>query len=308
LVSFNDYPLGDPNASAPSGGSGNDKGGSATGNIGNTGDVGTGNVGNVGVGNTGNVGAQDAGGSTSTAGTSPQTGGKETGGTETGGTNAMPMGGAGASDAGGETGEGGEPAALGNQNLVDDFEDGDASILELQGRSGVWLASNDGRGQQTPKNGENVMPSALDLVNGASTRAIHTWGSGSGFTTWGAMVGTALATSGGKAVAYDLSGHRGLRFWVRSGSTSIYAAKAVRLNFPTTASSSGCTMCGDHPGVDVPLTSKWVHIDVPLSTLKQQGWGRPRIPTPDVTQTLGIQFLFATGAAFDLWVDDLELY
>jgi hypothetical protein len=97
---------------------------------------------------------------------------------------------------------------------------------------------------------------------------------------------------------------------VRSGSTSFYAAKKVRLNLPAVATNpgGGCTVCNDHFGVDVPLTTKWVQITVPFSTLKQTGVGKPPLPTPDLAHTTSLQLAFPANTSFDLWVDDVELY
>ena len=41
--------------------------------------------------------------------------------------------------------------------------------------------------------------------------------SGSGFTVWGAGVGTDVATVNNKKAPYDASDYSGLRFWAKSG-------------------------------------------------------------------------------------------
>jgi hypothetical protein len=136
----------------------------------------------------------------------------------------------------------------------------------------------------------------------------HTWGGP--FRTWGALVGTALASSGAQSLPYDLSGFTGLKVWVRSGSTSQYAAKKVRLNLPTPATNpgGGCSICNDHFGADIPLTSKWAQIELPFASLKQTGTGRPLLQTPDLAHVTAMQFLFPANVTFDLWLDDIELY
>jgi hypothetical protein len=275
LVSFNDYPLGDPN------------GGEST------------------------AGSVAAGGSGASAGDSAA-GGKvmPTGGANTGGSDAMPGGGTSAMPEGGSSDpdNGGAAPFTVNLNLIDDFEDGNAAIVEQQGRSGTWYIVNDGKGMQTPRADELLTPSLLSPARSQSQHGAHTFGGP--FQTWGALIGTSLASSSELGIPYDVGGHQGLKLWVRSGATSQYAAKQVRLNLPTpgTNTGGGCTVCSDHYGADVALTSKWTQVTVPFSSLKQVGWGRPHLVSPDLAHVTSIQFLFPANVSFDLWLDDIELY
>jgi hypothetical protein len=255
------------------------------------------------------------------AGTGAAGGTGATGGaTATGGTGATGATGGTADSGGGPTeimpGEGGSGAA-GTPNvappnpLVDDFQDNDSDIPENEGRSGSWYAANDGGfgGLQTPPNGADVVPVLLNPKRGDSTQGVHTFGGP--FPLWGAMIGTAFATDGGEPVPYDLSSYKGLRIWVRAGASNPGAAKKVRLNLPTTATSEGggkCTTCDDHFGMDVPLTMQWAQVEVPFAMLKQRGFGKPAITKVDLTQVLGMELLFVANVSFDLWVDDVELY
>lgn len=248
LVSFNDYPLGDPQAQpVSSGGSGADGGTSVL------------------------LGA----------------------GRATGGSSAV---------------AGAPVAALVSRLVVDDFEDGNAAILEQEGRSGAWYVANDGRAMQTPRQGMLLLPSPLNPPRGGSAHGAHTFGGP--FPSWGALIGIPFASRANEQVAYDLSGYEGVRLWVRSGTMAPGAANKVRFNLRTPATVVGgpCTLCSDHFGADVPLTSQWVHIDLPFASLKQVGFGQPTLTTPDLAHAMGIDLLFVTGVSFDLWIDDVELY
>ena len=270
LVSFNDYPLGEPNAEQPKTLSG---GASGSGS-----------------------GLPSAGTSSISAGTAATAGnGSSAGGTSTAG-----------SDGGGEGGA--ADLTPTETNLVDDFQDTDAQIVELQGRSGAWYVANDGRGQQTPRAGVPLVPGLLMPARGTSTRGAHTFGGP--FSSWGALVGTTFASEGDQAIPYNLSDYAGLRVWVRSGSAAPGAARSVRLNVrtPATVMGGGCTICSDHFGADIPLTAQWVQVNVPFSSLAQIGYGRPVLTKPDLTQALGIEFLFPINVSFDFWLDDVELY
>lgn len=193
-------------------------------------------------------------------------------------------------------------------SAFDDFEHEDSVILELDGRKGDWYVSNDGRGTQSPRAGAELLPTALDVPREGSSSALHTFGGP--FFTWGALVGASLASGEG----YDLSGYAGIRLWVRSGASSgawgaPSAAREVRLNLTTTATSAGgsCTVCNDHFGVDIPLTMEWALVDLPLAGMKQAGFGRPQLKV-DLSEVVDIQLTFPANVSFDLWVDDVELY
>lgn len=207
---------------------------------------------------------------------------------------------------GGAAAEGGAPATSAEVSALDDFEHEDSTILELDGRKGDWYVSNDGRGVQTPPAGADLLPTPLERARGGSTHALHT--SGGPFFSWGALVGASFSSG----ERYDLSGYRGIRMWVRSSPSAMMgpgAAKQVRLNLTTTATSAGgpCTVCNDHFGADIPLSSQWVLVDLPLKSLKQVGFGRPQLEQ-DLSAVVDLQLTFPANVAFDLWVDDVELY
>ena len=235
--------------------------------------------------------------------------GTGSGGARGGSESLLPKAGA-SSKAGGSGDQGGAASTVVvAENMIDDFQDSDQAILEQQGRSGSWYAANDGRGTQTPRSDQPLVPTVLETARGASTRAIHTFGGP--FMTWGALIGTSLATDGERGLEYDLSGYQGMRLWVRSGSTSLSSATSVRLNLPTPGTNAGsgaCTVCNDHFGFDVPLTAQWALVEVPFSSLKQHGYGRPALASPDLEHVTSLQLGFGANVAFDLWVDDIELY
>lgn len=240
------------------------------------------------------------------------------------GAGASPGGSAGASSSAGGS-EGGVPSDSGGAagaandapSMIDNFEDGNQQILDVAGRSGSWYAANDGRGNQTPRPGAAVLPSMLMPARGTSTRGLHTMGGP--FETWGALIGTALASDNNVGIPYDLSGYRGIRLWVRlgtgqgsgPGSGSTELAQEVRLNLstPATEAGGGCTMCGDHFGFVVPLTSQWERVEVVLAEAEQAGFGVPLLTSePDLAHVTGLELFFPQDVRFDLWVDDIELF
>jgi hypothetical protein len=215
-----------------------------------------------------------------------------------------PLGGS--SSAGEPTDGGAGPLSLVPETLIDDFEDGDAGIVEHEGRSGSWYAGNDGQGVQTPGNGMPLVPTMLGQARGDSRRAVHT--SGGPFQQWGALIGTALASQGDQGVPYDVTPYDGVRFWVRSQPFGPGFTTTVRLNLPTPNTSDACSVCGDHFGVDIPLTAQWVQHEVRFSEMDQKGWGVPQLNSHDRQNVTAIQLAFPEDVRFDLWVDDVEFF
>lgn len=257
LVSFNDYPLGDPK-------------------LGASGDA-------------------DRGGAAGTGSVLPKGGSASTGG----------------STAAGSSGEAGAPdvTAPGDASLlIDDFEDGDADILRQRGRTGSWYVANDRGGMQTPADGMPLVPSLLVPARGASAYGAHTFGGP--FPTWGALIGAPFVANGPSGNPYDLSAYQGVRLWIRSAATGTAAAKQVRfsLRTPATVPGGGCSVCNDHFSVVIPLTAKWEQIELPFASLKQAGYGRPLLASPDLAHALGVELIFAANVSFDVWLDDVELY
>jgi hypothetical protein len=288
LVTFNDYPEGDIRFGQVN------TGGSSF--AGASGDVGGGSGGGP---SSGGMGALP-----SLAGSA---GSVATGGSDVGGSAPVEIGG-GAGEAGSDASSAGAAPVNDDPYLIDDFEDGDDLIFEHQGRKGAWFVLNDGKGMQTPEAGAKALPSAFMVSRSGSERGMHT--SGGPFPESGALIGTTLASQANESVPYDLSAYQGIKLWVRSNSTSPLAAKVVRLNFvtPATTTGGGCSVCEDYWGSDIPLTSKWVAIDVPFSKLSQAGFGRPRMTAADLTAVMSLQFTFPEDVSFDLWLDDLQLY
>ncbi len=207
---------------------------------------------------------------------------------------------------GADVGAGAVPSS--GPQVIDDFEDGDAELPTGDGRSGRWYVGNDGSAMQTPPANATLMPTRLMPPREMSERGVRTFGGP--FQTWGALVGTALSTSQGLRVPYDVSAFGGIRLWVRSGAApSPVAATSVRVNFPTLATTpgGGCSACNDHFGIVIQLTPKWERVEIDFGELAQAGFGLPRESAPDLRTVLGLELLFPRGVVFDLWLDDIEL-
>jgi hypothetical protein len=293
LVSFEDYPLsalGRGGASTST--SGSDAGGEAAGASGPGGSA----AGDLALGGS-------ATGGTATGGSAA--GGDAAGGSATGGDNSAGSAGSGGVPAGGSaTGGTGGSSTPPSELLIDDFEDGDSQVALVAGRNGSWFVSNDGTAQQAPAPAAPTLPSLLAPPRGASTRALHT--TGAGFTTWGAMVGANFVVTGATAMPYDISSHQGLTFTAKIG--KLTSVKQVRVSIRNYDTLYACTTCGDHFGATATMGDTFTTIQVPFSSFKQQGWGRPLVPSFATNKTYAFTFVWAAHQTFDVWIDDVAFY
>lgn len=190
-----------------------------------------------------------------------------------------PAGGAAGLTDGGVGGE--SPDAIGGAGAgtviglkIDDFEDGDT---HAEPPLGWWYKVNDGTGTQS----FDVEPSSAKQT-GAS--ALHS--RGEGFTGWGAVVGVNFAG----ASVIDASGFKTLSF----------LAVAVGANKQLTVD---LIASGDvrYYAPALTLSERSATYRVPLSEFR----GKNQTPL-DPTQLQGMQLEIPAGAAFDLWLDDVE--
>lgn len=197
--------------------------------------------------------------------------------------------------------------------LIDDFEDGDNALPRLAGRSGNWYVATDGtrggtvRPATGPANPERLRPPHCD-----SNFAIHF--AGSGFTTWGAVLGATLRFDK-TALPADLSGYTGIRFFARA-SESHTGVLRVSIDDASTHPNGGTCARTTAPGeecwnafsIDLPsLSEDWEQHFIHFDKLAQNS---PRsVPIlPNLKQVYVISFKASPGNTFDLWLDDVGLF
>jgi hypothetical protein len=214
---------------------------------------------------TGGSGGQDAGASSGNPGS---------------GGNTAAGGGSGGNVSSAGTGSGGcqattsEPkcattVGTGSPGLIDDFSNGDASILPNDGRKGFWTTYNDGTGSQTPA--AFLATCTLAVPSGGKICT-----SGSGFQQY---AGIGFYLNGGLDCIglYDASAYAGVTFTV-SGTVQ---SGNFRFNIATAPTQSveydgTCTSgCEDHYGVNLTLVATPQTFTYYFSQLHQQGWGTP---------------------------------
>lgn len=203
--------------------------------------------------------------------------GKGVGGLGGGSSGASPEGGGGRGGSSSvDPSAGAGPAVPTSPLLIDDFEDGD---MQAEPPLGWWYPVNDSTGTQ----GTGIEPIA---GAGASVYALRTHGSD--FTNWGAAVGVNLA---GDSTPLNARGYERLCFVARVEPDSNSTLQVHLLRDP-----------GVHYLRDVSLSETWTRYCLPLADFISM---EQAALIPD--ELIALQFFFAPGAAFELWLDDVQL-
>ncbi|HVY25811.1 MAG TPA: hypothetical protein VHB79_04640 [Polyangiaceae bacterium] len=284
----------------------NGGGGGSAGSVTNGGDVTNG-------GRTTNGGDATNGGNGEPAGTGATAGSS--------GGNMAAAGNAGVAGSGGSNalaGSGGSGGAAPQLDSIDDLEDGNRTIRLVANpkRDGLWDTGNDGSGSQTPAPG-GFMPTLLNGNGPHGTDDYAAYTKGSGFTGYGAFLKVDMRNWPvyEQTPPYDASPYSGISFWAKVGAGS---TKLVRIRFvsgdsdprggkcqPPSANPPHDQLCFNHYFAELTLSTAWKLYTVAFADFSQGVDGKLS-PQIDLAEMYGLELLFAGGAGFELWLDDLS--
>jgi hypothetical protein len=240
-----------------------------------------------------------SGGNGGTAGTTPSEGGSPA-------TDGGAAPGSGGSDEA-AAGDGNEPTApvFTMSKLIDDMEDGNATLLET---NGDWFVFKDTTGGTiTPPQGPAFKMSLLTPARGQSTRAASV--AVSGFTDWGAAFGFDFVYSNEVRQPIDLKEALGIRFWAKASK-----ATTLRLQLPNAdtdvlggeCEGTGENACNAHWERSFKVDTAWKETTIAFAELKQVLTGR-RVPTFDKHHVYSTFFVIGPNQAVTVWIDDIAL-
>jgi hypothetical protein len=259
-------------------------------------------TGAAGASSTGTGGSIGAGGIVGAGGNGNASGGSA-GSTTGGGGSAGRAGGAGSAGTGGGSGGGGGKVDAGaiNPLLIDDFEDGDGTLVPVGGRTGGWYTFNDGTdgGVQMPPPKSTFRP-AMPGFN--SKYAAHT--TGSGFAQFGASLSFGFE-SGVPPPFYSVAAYKGISFYAKSDKGTLpVVVQFVDVN--TNPDGKVCTtMCYDNFSKSIMVTNEWAFYLVLFSDLKQTGFGVPQTGMLATSAVSNVTFGIGANTTFDFWIDNL---
>jgi hypothetical protein len=210
------------------------------------------------------------------------------------------------------------PAGMGTTPLIEDFEDGDVSILKNESRTGGWRFDTDrtAGGIVTPDPLVTAAPDGLNTTKGA----LHI--KADGFTSlWGVSIFAFLnelpddAAMPWKAYScgYNASAYDGIYFWAKAVGNSV--GKKVMFNVQTRQVIPGdqggdgtCTTCFDAHFVMITLTGEWAQYSAQWKDLKQGTFGVPKAPF-DPSQIGRVAFNVGNlDMPGDIWLDQVGFF
>jgi hypothetical protein len=194
--------------------------------------------------------------------------------------------------------------ATGLDSRIDDFESGSDQILEVDNRSGGWYDYDD----DTTSAVQTIERLKSEGAPGGGLGGVlHV--SSDGFPSYsGVGFGLRWTETGSEHCYYDASYYDGMRFWAR-GSGSVRLALQNPSVRPVSMGGT-CpddASCYDSHGYDFTLNTDWTEYSVSFSTLEQAGWGTP-VGAFDPSKLFTVEFQFASGSGYDLWLDDVDFY
>lgn len=217
---------------------------------------------------------------------------------------------------GGDSGSGASAGAMATggtlpADMIDDFEDGNAILMEVEGRRGRWLAINGGTGF-TSVDGP-IVPLELEAPRGDSLWGIHISGhSYDAAAEFGASFGVDLNNQelDGSAAVYDLTGYDGLLIWAKGSGQFVCQLRMVGTNPIVDGGScdpGAGESCYGHYWKVINVSEEWAPIVVPFSQLKQPDWAKPVPLELDQVQSIYFQN-DPVDSPFDVWIDEISLY
>lgn len=195
--------------------------------------------------------------------------------------------------------------------LIDDMEDGDATICRLGKRDGSWFVAHDlTSANVTPKNSPFIQ---TEIPGGRDNSRYAARLTGSGLLAWGAQMGPSLNN-------FDASQFSGIKFWLKSDvPINVQFVTPATAN-PNETNGVGCQDGDNERNCDFPYSfnvgangNEWVEYTVPFAALRQaepfHGLGNllPGTAAWDPSHLLRINFGMHLSA-FDFWIDDLRFY
>ncbi|HYP75191.1 MAG TPA: hypothetical protein VER12_04535 [Polyangiaceae bacterium] len=176
------------------------------------------------------------------------------------------------------------------EDIIDDFEDGNLTLPALGGRVGGWYNFGDGTG---------VGSGDTAIINrGPSKEGLRI--KGKDFTNWGSGMGTDMQPN---KVPYNASAFAGVTFWARAETTL-----TLGVIFPDIDTDPGgklCTTCDHHYNKGVQVNQSWQRFTVNFADLVLEPG---TLPAPTMFKPDGlvsVQFRFAPGQTYEVYVDDL---
>jgi hypothetical protein len=178
--------------------------------------------------------------------------------------------------------------------LISNFETGNAQLAVIAGRDGQWVEGSDGTEE-------------AKIIEVSSRCAARGQWAGHfmarGFTKWGDNWTAAFRAP--NPVPYDGRAYVGISFWAAFGAENPapFPIPVGIATMDTAWNSSLCSECTDHYMTKVLPSQSWQRFMVKFDSMKQAGWGDPIV---DMRRDQMVGFVVWPDHDFDLWIDDVR--
>jgi hypothetical protein len=174
--------------------------------------------------------------------------------------------------------------------LIDDMEDGDEQVATIAGRDGDWFTFNDGGGTQMFE-----IDTSCDRQPPSSVACAH-----SNATAFPEYAGIGLSFRQGN-LPIDASMYDGIRFYARNGQGGSVTVSIL------TDSSNGAD---GSPGFEASINTStmWQEYTVRFGQVSLASWYTGPSVSFDADELVKIHFYTPSGAAHDLFIDDIEFF
>lgn len=184
-------------------------------------------------------------------------------------------------------------SALGNEPLIDDFEDHNPLIASFEGRVGLWALFRD---SDSPGTFNTITPSLLPKPNPKNRYALHVVGGE--MLNWGAAIQFSF-----QPACYDASAYSGVSLRAK-GPGRIFVGMREMSVVSTSYGGTCKSDCYNTHQKKLDLARDWRSYVVPWSEMRQRGYGAKPL---DSTRVNGLSIVVqASDTPFDLWIDDVR--
>jgi hypothetical protein len=211
-------------------------------------------------------------------------------------------------------------AATGTAGLIDNFEDGNTTLLPNEGRNGTWSLAGDPGCTLAPSPLVPQLPVATTTKN-TSNKALHVSGAGCtsyGFTVTTSLVANPISATENWECGYDVSAYDGIYFWA-TGTDAISVTVSVGMlsTVPkriggdgTCEPASGGGSCYDAWVSVNTISNNWQLVSFRWSDLMQAGWSGMAIPwNPKIVSEVAFSVgKDDTTTKADLWIDNVGFF
>ncbi|MGC4069070.1 MAG: hypothetical protein QM784_31385 [Polyangiaceae bacterium] len=183
--------------------------------------------------------------------------------------------------------------ARGREPLIDDFEDGDDTIVARDGREGFWRWARD---TDAPGTAPALLPNPRPEAKEGNRSALHV--KGEQLKDWGASVELTFQPR-----CYDASAYDGIAFSAR-GPGRIYVALRQVDVIPPEFQGTCDHDCYNAHVRKIDLSERFQEYEVRWSEVEQRGYGKPRL---DATRLHDIAFqVRSEDTPYDVWIDTVR--